>query len=113
MVSIELTGDGLNSGSFHNVTDENGSYRIDFTGLPSSASAIVSVVATGFQDSASKSLSKPLGPDNRQDFALTPLAATINPGNGPVVIPPAVSHIPVYVRKGAEQAVQVRLQAKP
>src|SRR3984885_9906362 len=32
MVSLELTGSGANGGTFRNVTNENGSYRFDFTG---------------------------------------------------------------------------------
>jgi hypothetical protein len=110
MVSLELTGSGVNGGSFHNVTDENGSYRFDFTGLPETASATLRVVAAGFRASEPKLLSNPLGPDTHLDFPLTPVIVTQSPGVGQAPHPPAVEHKPQYVRKTLQEATQVRLK---
>ncbi len=110
MVSLELSGSGANNGSFHNVTDENGSYRFDFTGLPKTADAILSAAATGFQQSQPKQLPNPLGPDTHLDFPLTPLTVPQNPGVAAAPRPPVLDHKPLYVRKALEQATQVRIK---
>jgi hypothetical protein len=113
MVSFELAGKGVNSGNSRELTDENGSYLMKFTGLPKSASVTMRVVATGFHDSEPVTHSIPLGPDNRQDFPLTPLAVTATPGSGPIPPRPITAHMPLYVRKASAQVFNVQLQSKP
>ncbi len=108
MVSLELTGSGVNGGTFHNVTDGNGSYLFEFTGLSKTARATFRIAATGFRESPPESLSNPLQSANRHDFSLTPFT-TSTPHPGPTPTPPELSHKPRYVRKTAEQATQVRL----
>lgn len=104
MVSLQLTGSGVNQGVVHNVTDENGSYRFDFSGLPRTAGATLRAVAVGFQGSEPRLLSRPLSSNNHLDFPLKPLAAA--PAYRPS---PVITHIPPYVRKKADQATQIRL----
>ncbi len=106
MVSLTLSGNGANSGPYHNVTDENGSYRFEFTGLSASAGATLRVVANGFHESSPVSLSRPLGPDIHEDFALIPLVAPHNPAGHATL----VEHKPNYVRKAAEQATLIRVK---
>ena len=110
MVAITFTGTGVNSGPIHNVTDENGSYRFDFTGLPETAGATLSVVASGFHNSAPMSLPKPLGSDIHQDFALIPLTVPRIPGADARPQAPAPNRIPRYVRKAPEQATKFQVQ---
>ena len=109
MVSLTLKGNGADSGPFHNVTDENGSYRFDFTGLPSTTSATLSVVASGFHDPSPKSVGSPLGPDTHLDLPLTPLVVPRRPPDEKEHAP-LEEHKPNYVRKAAEQATLVRLK---
>jgi hypothetical protein len=112
MVSITITGTSVNSGPIHNVTDENGAYRFDFTGLPETAGATLSVVASGFHNPAPTSLSKPLGSDIHQDFSLIPLTEAPIPDAGARPRPPAANRIPRYVRKAPEQATKFQIQAQ-
>lgn len=106
MVSLTLSGNGANNGPFHNVTDENGSYRFDFTGLPATAGATLRVVAAGFHEPPAVSLLRPLGPDMHEDISLTPLVVPHAPAGHAML----VEHKPNYVRKAAEQATLVRLK---
>ncbi len=116
MVAIELRGSGITNGPVHDITDANGAYRFDFTGLPSDAGAALSVTATGYRDSPSQSLSSPLQSDVHLDFPLSPVAVSPPTGLGvaPGVHPmqPGNLHIPKYVRKGATEAVQIRIPPK-
>jgi hypothetical protein len=113
LVSLELAGNGANGGPFHDSTDENGSYRLDFTGLSKDARATLSVAASGYGESEPKSLPTPLGPDNHLDFPLTPVSKIFNPHPGVTQTLPGAPARPRYVPKAAEKATQVRLQPKP
>jgi hypothetical protein len=111
MVAITITETSVNSGPIHNVTDENGSYRFDFTGLPETAGATLSVVASGFHNSAPMFLPKPLGSDIHQDFPLIPLTVPRIPGADARPQAPDTNRIPRYVRKAPEQATKFQVQA--
>jgi hypothetical protein len=110
MVLITLTGNGEYGGPYHNSTDENGSYRFDFTGLRNTTSATLSVDANGFHDSQPKSLPNPLASDIRQDIPLTPLTVASGPSKGATPHLPAENRIPLYVRRSKTQATQFQLQ---
>lgn len=112
MVAIQLSGSAGANGPVHDITDSNGSYRIDFTGLPDGSGATLSVVATGFQNPAPKSLSAPLQPDTHIDFPVDPLPPPR--GAPPILRPrsPAVTHIPLYVPKSAAQATRFKVPGK-
>jgi hypothetical protein len=118
MVAVEFTGEANNTGPVHDFTDDNGSYRIDFTGLPKGAGATVRVSATGFKDPKARSVAGPLEQDIHVDFPLEPVAEvhlpTPSPVHGPVERPiePAIARAPVYIRKGAAQATQIKIQPK-
>lgn len=116
MVAVELKGAESN-GPIHQVTDENGSYRFEFPGLPADASATLQVTANGYEQAEPKSLGSPLGTDERLDFPLTPVpvAPPTGGGGGAVVahpLHPGELHIPAYVRKGVAQTVQIRIPQK-
>jgi hypothetical protein len=110
MVELDLTGTSSN-GPVHDITDENGSYRFDFTGLPTAAGAILRVSAPGFKESAGKSFASPLQTEIRFDFPLASVltvpfhGATARPTQAPV------AHLPVYIRKGAAQAMHIKIPA--
>jgi len=112
MVAVDLSGSAGTNGAVHDITDENGSYRIDFTGLPTGAGATLSVTATGYQEAPPKSLIGPLQTDIHVDFPLNP--APPPPGVPPPPPPahPAIAHIPLYVPKGAGQATKFKLLPK-
>jgi hypothetical protein len=116
MVAVELRGSGITNGPVHDITDANGAYRFDFTGLPTDAGATLNVTATGYRDSASQSLSSPLQPDVHLDFPLSPVAvpppAGLGVGPGAHPLQPGNLHIPKYVRKGATEAVQIKIPPK-
>lgn len=112
MVSLTLTGDKASSEAIHNVTDDNGSYRFDFTGLPSGAGAILRVTAEGFRASAPQTLTSPLGPDVHQDIPMEREVAS-NRGSPDEERPEAEAPKPRYVRKAAEEATRVQLPSKP
>lgn len=109
MVALKLTGTGLSAGTVHDFTDANGAYRFDFTGLPADASGSLSATAGGYQDSTSQSLASPLQLDAHLDFPLIAVNPPPPTNVGATVAPHAVIHIPVYVRKGAAQAIQIRI----
>jgi hypothetical protein len=115
LVAVDLKGTGLTNGPVHDLTDPNGSYRFDFTGLPKDAGATLSVTASGYQNSSAQSLASPLQPDIHLDFPLAPVAVQAPAGLGPTVgqqVQPGTLHIPTYVRKGAAQAMQIRIPPK-
>ncbi|HEY2468555.1 MAG TPA: carboxypeptidase-like regulatory domain-containing protein [Terracidiphilus sp.] len=116
MVAVDLKGADPN-GPIHQVTDENGSYRFEFPGLPTDATAMLQVTANGYQQAEPKSLGSPLATDIRLDFPLipTPVAAPTGVGAGVVAarpMRPGEIRIPAYVRKGVAQTVQVRIPQK-
>jgi hypothetical protein len=111
MVALKLTGTGLSAGTVHDFTDANGAYRFDFTGLPADAAATLNATASGYQDSAAQSLASPLQLDAHFDFPLIPVSSPPPQPTavGATVAQHAMVHIPVYVQKGAAQAVQIRI----
>jgi len=112
MVAVQLSGSAGANGPVHDITDQNGAWRIDFTGLPDGSGATLTVAATGYENAAPKSLSSPLQNDIHIDFPLSPVPPPR--GIGPLVRPqlPAVTHIPLYVPKSAAQATKFRVPGK-
>ncbi len=112
MVSVEVTATPSN-GPFHDVTDVNGSYRLDFTGLSKSSRLIIRVQARGFQEPKPASFAT-ISVDNRQDFVLMPVVAANPPAVGnPAIGKLAVARPPAYIQKAINQAVRVQLHQKP
>jgi hypothetical protein len=89
MVAVELTG-GAASGTYHDVTDDHGSYSLVFTGLPTATGATIRVTAPGYESADTQSLTSPLQGDIRLDFPLLPAAAPVKP---------AIAQIPPYIPK--------------
>ena len=113
MVAVQLSGTAGVNGPVHDITDDNGAYRIDFTGLPADAGATLSVTAAGYQSANPKSFASPLQTDVQFDFPLTPmLAASRRKGAAPHPAKPAKAPIPKYVRKSAAQATQIKIPPK-
>ena len=113
MVALKLTGTGLSTGAVHDFTDANGAYRFDFTGLPADASATLSASAGGYQDSATLSLASPLQLDAHLDFPLIPANPPPLATGSATLAQHAMAQVPLYVRKAAAQAVQIRIPQGP
>jgi len=114
MVQLELNGVVSISGPIHDITNENGSYRFELTGLPNAASARLLATANGYHSSSAQSLLSPLQPVTHLDFPLSLAAAPSPPagigasvGSHVTQIPQA--HIPLYIAKGASQAMKLRI----
>lgn len=119
MVAVDLTGTAGANGAVHDVTDQNGAYRIDFTGLPKGSGATLTVVASGYQNAAPKSLTSPLQTDIHIDFPLdaVPPPSPVQAPAGPVPpvlhpLKPPITHIPLYVPKPAAQATKFKVPGK-
>jgi hypothetical protein len=119
IVSVEIAG-AANSGPFHDVTNEHGAYRLEFSGLGKLTGVTIRVQAKGFQPVTPASLSS-VTADTHQDFVLTPEGTAIPPppppppggvGSGEVR-PPVVARLPVYIQKPASQALRFTLKARP
>ena len=111
MVAVQLSGPAGANGPVHDITDDNGAYRIDFTGLPADAGATLSVTAAGYQGADPKSFASPLQTDVQFDFPLTPVAAPHNSA-APHPAKPGKRRMPNYVRKSAAQATQIKIPPK-
>jgi hypothetical protein len=114
MVQLELNGVINASGPIHNLTDGNGAYRFELSGLPTAAAARLVVTASGYQPSAAQSLPSPLQPDIHLDFPLNPVATPAPPTGlgarvGVHVEQPAKLHIPLYIAKGVSQATKLQI----
>jgi hypothetical protein len=103
IVSVEVAG-AANSGPFHNPSDENGAYRLEFSGLGKLSGVTIGVEAKGFQTATPVSLIE-VGSDNRQDFTLMP-EATVTPPH------PTATHKPPYIQKPVAKAFRFSLQPK-
>jgi hypothetical protein len=116
MVAVALTGSAGANGAVHDVTDENGAYRVDFTGLPKSSGATLTVTATGYQTAVPRSLAAPLQTDIHIDFPLDAVPPPPTPpGPTPPVLHPQqapVARIPRYVPKSAARAAKFRVPAQ-
>jgi hypothetical protein len=91
MVELELKANGPGGGVYHDWTDENGAYRLEFAGLKDPSAVTFHVTATGFQDYGPQAFPSAFGTDNRMDIALTQLTAVAGAGTAPaapVAIPP-------------------------
>lgn len=114
MVAVSLTGSAGANGPIHDITDENGAWRIDFTGLPTNAGATVSVSAAGYQGAIPKSLAGPLQPDIHMDFPLSavPGSSTAPPTlapKPPQPLHPGLVQMPRYVPKTASRATKFKV----
>ncbi len=120
MVAVALTGSAGANGPYHNVTDQNGAYMIDLSGVPANTAATLSVSAAGYAGAQPKQVASPLQNDERIDFplaALIPIPVQSSHGSGakaPSAPPakPPVPHVPVYVRKTDDQAAKFAVPAK-
>ncbi|HEV2135478.1 MAG TPA: hypothetical protein VGR47_14690 [Terracidiphilus sp.] len=140
LVALDLTGNAGANGAIHDLTDDNGAYKIELTGLPPGTGATLSVVAKGFEKAAPKMLVSPLQADMRVDIPLSPVVLAAAPGSGggggggpaevapppethsgesagqPVAVGPpvtaAISHVPLYRPKSAAMAMKFRVAAK-
>jgi hypothetical protein len=130
LVGVALTGSAGSNGAIHDVTDDNGAYKIELTGLPQGTGATLSVAAKGFEAASPKILPGPLQTDVRVDIPLNPAVASVTAPPPPVAANPGVSaappttggsgksgslamrHIPVYVPKSAAMAMKFRVAAK-
>jgi hypothetical protein len=114
MVAVSLTGKAGANGPIHDITDENGAWRIDFTGLPTNAGATVSASAAGYQQAIPRVLTGPLQSDIHMDFPLNPVAASPGVGGpGPAHSrPPGLGQMPHYVPKPAAKATKFRVPAQ-
>ncbi|HUJ30306.1 MAG TPA: hypothetical protein VLY23_03430 [Candidatus Acidoferrum sp.] len=110
MVSVEITGPA-GKGLYHDVTDDNGSYKLDFTGLGKASGVRIEVAAGGFQALAPVTLSS-VTDDNRQDFILMPQAPSPPTGltGGRGGQSPAATHLPAYIQKSAARAARIAIQ---
>lgn len=115
MVAVQVTGAAGVNGAIHDVTDDHGAYRFDFTGLPTDADATVSVTAPGYEVAAPEAFATPLQTDNRKDIALTPVPTPVGVAPGPLPDAPVIQEHPLktpkYVRKSAAAAMKVRIPA--
>lgn len=114
MVQLELNGIVNSSGPIHDITNENGAYRFELTGLPATASARLLATANGYQSSSALSLLSPLQPETHLDFPLSPVAQPAPPSGlgatvGSHVVKPAQVHVPLYIAKGASQAMKIQI----
>lgn len=119
LVGVALTGSAGANGAIHDVTDDNGAYKIVLTGLPQGTGASLSVAAKGFEDAAPKVLAVPLQTDVRVDIPLDPMVqAGVAPPPAPVAalpghpVHPVMKHIPVYVPKSTAMAMKFRVAGK-
>lgn len=122
LVALVLTGNAGANGAIHDLTDDNGAYRIELTGLPPGTGARLSVAAKGYKNAAPKLLAEPLQTDMRVDVALRPeLIPVESPGKGGSVAAPAhpahpeqpaATRLPVYRPKSAAMATKFRIAAK-
>lgn len=118
MVQLDLNGVVNITGPIHDMTDENGAYRFELTGLPNTASARLLATANGYVAASAQSLLSPLQRETHLDFPLSPVSApapapTPPSGNGNAndapTAHPAQVHIPIYIAKGASQAMRIRI----
>lgn len=110
MVAVELTGSGAAAGTLHDVTDPNGAYRFEFTGLPKGSGAILTVAASGFQSVSPKIWSAPLQTNIQFDVPLSPLASAAPPAPGLGPHLPAEVHLPPYIPKPAAKAARLKFK---
>lgn len=92
MVELELKAGGPGGGTYHDSTDENGAYRLEFTGLKNPEAVTYIVSAPGYQASGPKTFPSAFGTDNRMDIELTQLVASA--GANPVPAPGAGAAAP-------------------
>jgi hypothetical protein len=123
LVAVDLSGNAGANGAVHDVTDENGAYRIEFTGLPTGSGATLTVSATGYQNTTPRSVMAPLQTDIHVDFPLdalpappapTPPSPTPPGPSAPVQHPvrPPSARIPRYIPKLAAQAKKFTVPQK-
>lgn len=117
MVVLDLTGDPAANGDYHDITDENGAYSIELTGLPQGIGAQVAASAQGFTNAQPQAMASPLSTDERMDISLTPVVAVAEPEAPPAPLhglqhpPVEAPHRPVYRPKQVTKA-QFRVMAK-
>lgn len=95
------------SKTYHDFTDEHGSYKLPFDGLSKASKVIVSVHANGFHDPQPVPLDS-LNNSNRVDFELSPLSTpnpTLKPR--PATPPSPLAQRPKYIPKLPVQAIRI------
>ena len=105
-ISFDIT--ETQGGPYLDLTDEHGSYRVDFAGLKSSARATVRAEAIGFQPAPPKLLDA-IQNDIRADFVLRPMPTpTPLAGTSPTPTPSPLAHPPEYVRRVPINVIRVQ-----
>ena len=102
-VSFDIT--DTQGGPYLDLTDEHGSYRVDFAGLKASSRATVRAEAVGFQPAPPKLLDASQN-DLRADFILKPLPPAV--GASPTPTPSPAPHPPEYVRRVPLNVIRVQ-----
>jgi hypothetical protein len=97
MVLFEVEPGTSGNGPYHDFTDENGSYKMDVSELPSSVKVVLRAQAKGFHESKPVSLAA-LKNDNRTDFVLIPLPTPEPAHPGPTPTPAVTAPGPVKLR---------------
>jgi hypothetical protein len=82
LVAVDLSGNAGANGAIHDLTDNNGAYKIELTGLPPGTGATLSVAAKGYEKALPKMLVSPLQADVRVDIPLSPIVLAAAPGSG-------------------------------
>lgn len=115
MVLVALAGKGVPAAEMtpsRNYTDENGSYRFDFTGLPEDARVTLSVSAAGYRSSSPVLVPQPLGAEVRRDLPLTANVTAEAPHGVMIPHPPltfAPHFAPHFIPKASSAATTVHL----
>jgi hypothetical protein len=101
-ISFDIT--ETQGGPYLDLTDEHGSYRVDFAGLKSSSRATVRAEAIGFQPAPPKLLDANAN-DIRADFILKPVPPV---GISATPTPVPLAHPPEYVRRVPLNVIRVQ-----
>lgn len=117
-VEITLTGvSGANQLGL-DFTDEHGAYRIDFSGVPRSAGALLQVTATGYESIQPRRLASPLPADTREYLPVIPIVAVSTPAQpgapgqpGTRPNPAAIANMrmPAFLPKTAARAARFKV----
>lgn len=110
MVAVVLTGVPAENKPVYDMTDKNGAYRFDFTGMPVNAGATMIVRAGGYMDSEPQTIIVSLEPDVHVDVSLAPVPGADRDSAAPSAAQQN-GKIPAYVRKSDAEAIAVRIAA--
>lgn len=109
MVMLEIREGSTVNGPYRYPTDNNGVYQLEFSGLPRSANAIISVRAAGFENPKDVTLNS-LSDVTHQDIGLTPLPVAGGPAPG--TLHAIAVHPPPFIAKERSLVPRIPFQAK-